>query len=64
LSGSRCTDPDVRAALEVGPDESLLGFLSIGSIVEAPKLSSRPEIGEVVFDFDGARISPFNGDPG
>ncbi|MDQ7249658.1 nitroreductase family protein [Dongia sedimenti] len=58
LSGSRCSDPGVCAALEVGTEETLLGFLSIGSIVEEPKLAPRPKLQDVAFDFDGDRIVP------
>jgi nitroreductase len=60
LSGSRCSDAGVRAALEVGAEETLLGFISIGSIVEEPKLAPRPNLGDVAFEFDGDRIVPLN----
>ena len=58
LSGSRCVDAGVRAALGVAGEETLLGFLSIGTIVEEPKLAPRPNLEDVVFDFDGDRIVP------
>lgn len=58
LSGSRCADAGVRAALGVEAGEMLLGFISIGTIVEEPRLAPRPDLGEVAFDFDGERIVP------
>lgn len=58
LSGSRCADAGVRAALGVAVGETLLGFLSIGTVVEEPKLAPRPSLEDVAFDFDGDRIVP------
>jgi nitroreductase len=60
LSGGRCSDPEIRDALGVTATEVILGFISIGSIVEEPKLARRPDQSEVVFDFDGGRIGPFD----
>jgi nitroreductase len=54
LSGSRCAAENVRAALEVGAGETLLGFISIGSIVDTPKLASRPGLSDVLRVFDGS----------
>jgi nitroreductase len=62
LSGSRCADAGVRAALGVAAGETLLGFLSIGSIVDEPKLAPRPKLEEVAFEFDGDRIHPLTED--
>jgi nitroreductase len=62
LSGARCADAGVRAAFELSADEVLLGFLSIGTIVEEPKLAPRPTLEDVAFDFDGDRILPINED--
>lgn len=42
LSGERCHDEPLRAALNVGPDEVLAGFISIGSIAKAPPAAARP----------------------
>ena len=36
LSGERCQDAALRAALGVGADEVLAGFISIGTIAKAP----------------------------
>ncbi|MET1027821.1 MAG: nitroreductase [Dongiaceae bacterium] len=52
LSGSRCADPSVRQAFGAGPEDHLLGFISIGSIVETPLLSRRPEMSDMVGIFD------------
>jgi len=53
LSGSRCAAENVRAALGVKAGETILGFISIGTIVDTPKLASRPDLGDVVQTFDG-----------
>lgn len=42
LSGERCHDEPLRAALNVGADEVLAGFISIGSIAKAPPVAARP----------------------
>jgi nitroreductase len=60
LSGSRCEDLDVRKDLGVSDREILLGFVSIGSIVDEPKLASRPKLPDVVIDFDGDQLSPID----
>jgi nitroreductase len=60
LSGSRCSDPDIRSTLGVMATEALLGFISIGTIVEEPKLARRPDQSEVMRDFDGKRILPLD----
>ena len=52
LSGSRCAAETVRAALGVGAGESLLGFISIGTVVDTPKLASRPSLSDVLSVFD------------
>lgn len=54
LSGSRCAAENVRAALGVGSGETLLGFISIGSIVDTSKLASRPGLSDVLRVFDGS----------
>lgn len=36
LSGERCSDPELLRQLGIGPDESLAGFVSIGTVREAP----------------------------
>lgn len=36
LSGERCFDPQLSAELGLQPAESLAGFISLGSVVEAP----------------------------
>lgn len=53
LSGSRCADPGVRHALGVDPGDHLLGFISIGTIVDTPLQSRRPKLGEMLQTFDG-----------
>jgi nitroreductase len=54
LSGSRCAAENVRAALGVGAGETILGFISIGTIVDTPRLASRPKLSDVLREFDGA----------
>jgi len=60
LSGSRCHDPDIRQLLGIAAAETFLGFISIGTIVEAPKQASRPTLDDVVFDFDGEHVVPLD----
>lgn len=52
LSGARCEDPDIRAALGIDASEHFLGFISIGSIVEPPLGSRRPVLADVVTRLD------------
>jgi nitroreductase len=54
LSGSRCAAVNVRSALAVKHGETILGFISIGSIVDTPRLASRPNLADVVQTFDGS----------
>jgi nitroreductase len=54
LSGSRCAAENVRTALGVGAGETLLGFISIGTIVDTPKLASRPSLSDVLRIYDGS----------
>ncbi|MDM0113847.1 nitroreductase [Variovorax sp. J22R133] len=44
LSGARCFDATLCAELGVGPEESLAGFVSIGSIAEAAPPSKRSAV--------------------
>jgi nitroreductase len=53
LSGSRCAAENVRSAFGVGAGEALLGFISIGTIVDTPRLASRPALSDVLRTFDG-----------
>lgn len=53
LSGSRCEADCVRDALGVGAGEHLLGFISIGTIVDTPRLASRPQLADVLRVFKG-----------
>lgn len=53
LSGSRCSADNVRSALGVKSGETILGFISIGSIVDTPRLASRPNLADVVQTFNG-----------
>ena len=57
LSGSRCADPSVREAFGARPEDHLLGFISIGSIIDTPIPSRRPNLSEMVgvFDADGLK---------
>jgi nitroreductase len=48
LSGSRCAATPVKDALGVAAGEHLLGFISIGSIVDTPRLASRPSLPDVL----------------
>jgi hypothetical protein len=43
----------VRSAFGVGAGEALLGFISIGTIVDTPRLASRPALSDVLRTFDG-----------
>ena len=43
LSGDRCFDPTLKAALGVGPHEFLAGFISLGSIAAAPPARRKPQ---------------------
>jgi nitroreductase len=52
LSGARCQDADIRARLGILPSEEFLGFISIGSIVDQPILSRRPDLAEMVSEID------------
>jgi nitroreductase len=54
LSGSRCAAENVRMALGVQAGETILGFISIGRIVDTPKLASRPQLSEVLRIYDGS----------
>jgi len=54
LSGSRCVAENVRDALEVKSGEHLLGFISIGTIVDTPRLAPRPTLSDVLRTFDGS----------
>lgn len=54
LSGGRCAAENVRSALGVKPGETILGFISIGSIVDTPRLAPRPELADVIQTFDGS----------
>lgn len=42
LSGERCQDKSLRAALGVAADEILAGFISIGTIAKSPGPGARP----------------------
>jgi hypothetical protein len=43
----------VRAALRVEAGETILGFISIGTIVDTPRLASRPALSDVLRTFEG-----------
>lgn len=58
LSGSRCAATPVQAALGVAAGEYLLGFISIGSIVDTPRLASRPRLEDVLLRLGAAGIAP------
>ena len=42
LSGERCFDAQLTGALGVKDDEQLVGFVSIGTIANAPPEAQRP----------------------
>lgn len=42
LSGDRCFDPEICAALGLGPHEFLAGFISIGTVAEPAPAVDRP----------------------
>jgi nitroreductase len=54
LSGSRCAAENVRAALGVIAYETILGFISIGTVVDTPRLASRPTLSDVVTVYTGS----------
>lgn len=54
LSGSRCADPGVRQAMGAEAGDHLLGFISIGTIIDTPIPSRRPTLDEMLDTFDGA----------
>lgn len=58
LSGSRCQAEPVKAALGVAAGEYLLGFVSIGSIVDTPRLASRPALGDVLVHLGAGGLTP------
>lgn len=47
LSGERCFDPVLGAELGIKPDEFLAGFVSLGSVAEAPPARSHALPGQV-----------------
>lgn len=57
LSGSRCKAATVRVALGVAEGEYLLGFISIGSIVDTPRLAGRPRLGDVLLHLGAAGLA-------
>lgn len=57
LSGSRCAAAAVKAALGVAAGEYLLGFVSIGSIVDTPRLASRPALRDVLVQLGAAGLT-------
>lgn len=62
LSGSRCADAGIRRALGLGAGDHLLGFISIGSIIDTPLISRRPTLDEMVAVYDGEDVSPADRD--
>ncbi|HVJ42111.1 MAG TPA: nitroreductase [Dongiaceae bacterium] len=56
LSGSRCADPAVRAAFGLTAGDDLLGFISIGTVVDTPIPSPRPGLAEMVAVYDGEAL--------
>lgn len=56
LSGSRCADPAVRRAFGLTDRDHLLGFISIGTVIDTPVASRRPLIEEMTGSYDGADI--------
>lgn len=56
LSGSRCKAAPVKDALGVAAGEYLLGFISIGSIVDTPRLASRPSLRDVLVHLGAAGL--------
>ncbi|HVI90169.1 MAG TPA: nitroreductase [Dongiaceae bacterium] len=56
LSGSRCADPAVRQAFGLGERDHLLGFISIGTVVDTPIPAPRPNLAETVTVYDGTDL--------
>lgn len=54
LSGSRCAAENVRTALGIEARETILGFISIGSIVDTPRPTLRPGLSDVIRTYDGS----------
>jgi nitroreductase len=62
LSGSRCADPEIRRAFGAGESDHLLGFISIGTIVETPIPSRRPTLDEMLLIFDAEGLKAARGE--
>ncbi|HTI44829.1 MAG TPA: nitroreductase [Candidatus Nitrosotalea sp.] len=56
LSGSRCADPAVRQAFGLSERDHLLGFISIGTVMDTPIPAPRPKLEEMVAVYDGADL--------
>jgi nitroreductase len=54
LSGSRCAAENVRAAFGLVAHETILGFISIGTVVDTPRLASRPTLSDVLTVYTGS----------
>lgn len=57
LSGSRCADPAVRKAFGLGAGDHLLGFISIGTVVDTPIPAPRPKLEEMIAVYDGVDLN-------
>lgn len=54
LSGSRCADPAVRRSFGLTAEtHHLLGFISIGTVVDTPIAARRPTLAEMTGIYDG-----------
>ena len=55
LSGDRCFDTGLQAALAIAPTEFLAGFISLGSFGEVPQIARR-EVNTAVLVEDGQTV--------
>ncbi|GAA4334689.1 nitroreductase [Variovorax defluvii] len=51
LSGQRCEDEPLRQALGIAPDETLAGFVSMGTVIAAPLAAPQIDRGRVLSDW-------------
>ncbi len=63
LSGDRCQDEVLRTALRISADEALGGFISIGTIAEAPPGVTRPTPERVWSSWIPTPLAPTNPEP-
>lgn len=48
ISGTRCADPVIRQRLRLAATECLIGFISVGTVIEPPLPRPTPHAGQVL----------------